>query len=422
MRAIKKKSIKIIISVAMAITVFGCNNAFAAESTLAEFNYDASGKVSGEKLTEYGDKDGYTSTAGNGNLLCYMATDSSRALEWSDPEYNNDGVNIVPIVRASSKNTWGSVPSFAVSVSTKGFTQIKFSAKMAGSSNGPSTWKLQYSIDGTNYTDIAGSQIEIQFDTRKNMINYYNEFSLPEAVADKDIVYIRIIAASEKTVIGGNYLNIPWGGETSINNISVRGTDISSIQTTTAAPEPTTTKPDVQPATSPKPTETENNITKKNEQTTKVANERKTTSSGAYGSNKNTETTGASGNKNQSVTNVTDNNGTSQNSKSDSSHAASTHIVTETNAAGETITSVVYDETQEETTASDEKDSKKGSKKTIDSKNKKDKDKISTSGEVEKTSSKAETKSSETIIIVVLVIVLAAGLGAAVIFQKRNKG
>ena len=420
MKAIKKRSIKIIILAVMTMTVLGCNNAFAAESTLVEFNYDASGKVSGEKLTEYGDKDGYTSTGENGNLLCYMATDSSRALEWSDPEYNNDGVNIVPIVRASSKNTWGSVPSFAVSVSTKGFTQIKFSAKMAGSSNGPSIWKLQYSVDGTNYTDVAGSQIEIQFDSRENMINYYNGFSLPEAVADKDIVYIRIIAASEKTVIGGNYLGIPWGGETAINNISVRGTDIASIQTTTATPETTTTKPNVQPTTSQKPTE--NNTTRKNEQTTKPGNERKTTPSETHGNNKNDETTGANGNKNQSGTNGTANNDTSQNGKSDSSHPVATHIVTETNAAGETIASVVYDETQEETTVLGDKDSKKDSKKTTDSKNKKDKNKISTSGEVEKTSSNTDTKSSETIIIVVLVIVLAAGVGAAVVFQKRNKG
>lgn len=414
-----KRIIKQLI-VPMLIIVFMCFTARetvrGAENLLAEFNYSSSGKVTGDKLVEYGDKDGYNPTQGRGTLLCYMDSSESRALEWSDPEYNNNGENIVPIVRASMKNKWGSTPSFLVTLSTKGYTSIKFSAKMGGSSNGPAQWKLQYSIDGSNFTDVQSSGITIPFDTRKTMTQYYDGFALPGEASDRDLLYIRIISSSTATVVGGNYLELPFGGETAINNIRVVGTDIASMTTT---PAPTTTQKAPEVTTAPKATTgTQSQTTSK----PSGGGTGLTTKSGGNGGN---TSEGGNGGSTQQVT-------TSQSSGAvpNNNQEVSTHVVTQTNAAGETVTSIVYDETTEavtdengETITEKESDSTEESAGEEAEKNNKSvkKKKTASSGNVESETEKAAKKgNSQIIVIAVLVAVLAAGIGAAVIIQRKK--
>lgn len=393
----------------MAMLLFNgdVNKVMAAESVLVEFNYDASGKVTGEKLVEYGDKDGYNPTSGRGTLLCYMDSSAPRALEWSDPEYNNNGANLVPIVRASTKNQWGNTPSFLVSLSTKGYTRVKFSAMMAGSSNGPAQWKLQYSLDGSNFTDIQSSDITIPFNTRKTMTSYYNGFALPEEVSDKDIVYIRIISSSTAAIAGGDYLRLTYGGETAINGIRVAGTDIASI---TTAPQPVVTN-------APETTRPTEQSTTRAQQTTTADRENPNPVKPTNGNNETTSksnnpsTEGAGGETQVQNTEV------------------STHIVTQTNAAGETITSIVYDETKEtltdengETITNSEETTKQSDdESTGEKKSATKKKKTATSGNISKDNKKSSEKDGKgIIIIVVLAAVLAAGITAAVIVQKKK--
>ena len=409
-RIIKMLAMAVFVLVIMSV-MGGMDIVRASESALVEFNYNASGKIAGEKLVEYGDKDGYNPTNGRGTLLCYMDSSAPRALEWSDPEYNNNGANIVPIVRASIKNKWGNTPSFLISLSTKGYTNVKFSAMLAGSSNGPAQWKLQYSIDGTNFNDIQSSNITIPYDTRKTMTSYYNGFALPNEVSDRDIVYIRIISSSTVTVAGGDYLRLPSGGETAINGIRVVGTDIASI---TTAPAPVTTKA---PETT-KPAE--QNTTIAQQTTTTSGQENPTTVKPTVGGG---ETTTKSNNHN---TNNTDNTGGETTGQQGD---MSTHIVTQTNASGETITSIVYDETTElltdengEIITENETETIKESEyESPDEKKSVYKKKTATSGNIERESKDSSKKDGNNIIvIVVLAAVLAVGIGAAVIVQKKK--
>lgn len=414
-----KKMIRVfatLICFMVAVSVMGgLHKILAAESSLAEFNFDASGKMTGDKLAEYGDKDGYNSTYGRGMLLCYMDNSGPRALEWSDPEYNYNGVSIVPIVRASIKNKWGNTPSFLISFSTRGYTSVRFSAMLAGSSNGPAKWKLQYSTDGVSFTDISASDITIPFDTRKLMTSYYNGFALPQEVSDRDIVYIRIIASSTATVAGGDYLQLPSGGETAINGIRIVGTDIASI--TTAPPPPVTTAQETTKAAEPNTTKGQQTTTKGQQATT--AGQQGTTKTGTSGGND--ATTAKPGN--------TEQNGTDGETVRPHTEI-STHIVTQTNASGETITSIVYDETTEaltdengETVTDNESESAEESEKESpdEKKSSKTKKKTATSGNVSgNNEGTAEKNGSGLIVISLLAAVLAAGIAAAVIIQKRK--
>lgn len=416
----KIKAFAVLVSFMAAVFVMGgLYKVMAAESSLAEFNFDASGKMTGDKLAEYGDKDGYNSTYGRGTLLCYMDNSGPRALEWSDPEYNYNGATIVPIVRASIKNKWGNTPSFLISLSTKGYTSVRFSAMLAGSSNGPARWKLQYSTDGVNFTDISASDITIPFDTRKQMTPYYNGFAMPQEVSDRDIVYIRIIASSTDTVAGGNYLQLPSGGETAINGIRIVGTDIASI--TTAPPPAVTTAKETTGAVQPNTTKGQQTTTKGQQVTTKG---QQVTTKGQQATTK----TGTSGG-NDATTVSPGNNGTGGETVKPNAEV-STHIVTQTNASGETVTSIVYDETTEaltdengeaitdnesETAEKSEKESP--DEKKVSKKNKK----TATSGNIDSNNEGTTKKNGNGFIVIsLLAVVLAAGIAAAVIIPKKK--
>ena len=71
--------------------------------------------------------------------------------------------------------------------STKDFTSAKFVADMAAKNMADKTYKAQYSLDGTSFTDIAGAT----WDITANSICPV-EFALPAEAVGQDIVYIRI--------------------------------------------------------------------------------------------------------------------------------------------------------------------------------------------------------------------------------------
>lgn len=72
-------------------------------NTISEFYFDSTGKNSGDKLEEYGDKSGYKATFGQADLFLSMNGKNGRALEWSDAEYGKDGDEIVPLMSAGRK-------------------------------------------------------------------------------------------------------------------------------------------------------------------------------------------------------------------------------------------------------------------------------------------------------------------------------
>ncbi len=412
---IKKNVIVTFLSVICFIFVMHCN-ALADEAVITEFRFDSSGKVMGNKLDEYGDKDGYVATYGKGSLVCYMDNINARALEWSDPEYNGGG--IVPIIRASDKNRWGYVPSFVVSFSTKDYVDINFSAEMGGSSNGPSQWKLQYSTDGANYIDINSTDITIDYNSRKTMQNYYSSTSLTADVNDRNLVYVRIIASSTATVAGGDYTTNPIGGEVAVNNIVIKGTlkeedsqtgDTSSSSSIT----PTTNDDNTEDTTGSGQVTTEQN-------TTSGASNRETEA--PKQTEKPTTTSSIEG-KTSAGTDVS---GGITNGSSEGGNQVTeiyTRIIIETKENGETVTSVVVEESTEETTkASEEETSKSGkNKKKTGNKETSTDEKTTVNTSKEDKADKSDSKS--VIMLIVLAAVLVAGIGAAFVVQKiKNKG
>lgn len=398
-----KKNLIVTILAALCIGFFFCGTVSAEEDTISEFRFESTGKVTGDKLEEYGDKDGYLATYGKGSLVCYMDNINARALEWSDPEYNGGG--IVPIVRASDKNRWGYVPSFVISFSTKDYIDINLSAEMGASSNGPSQWKLQYSTDGANYIDIDESYINIEYDGRKTLQNYYNLTSLTADVNDRNLVYVRIIASSTFTVVGGDYTANAMGGEVAINNIVIRGT----LKENGQQEEPSSSSSVIVSSSENKTENGEDETTSDNT----TGNSRNNDAEHKEQTVKQTTTSSIEG----KTVSETDNAGVITNSSSEGSDSVRetyTVIVVETKENGETVTSVVVEE--DETTTSKDKKKKKNKNKETDAeeetnvadlKEKKVNDKFSFSS----------------IVLIAVAVALVAGIGTALVIEKnKNKG
>lgn len=387
---------------------------FAAESSIVEFNFDASGKVSGEKLKEYGDKNGYVPTSGNGTLQCFISGDNSRALEWSGAEYN--GSSVVPIIRASKKNPWGNYPFFNVSFSTKGLNQVKISAQMAGSSNGPATWKLQYSKDKVTYIDVPSSEVTISQDSRKTMTNYYNSFMLPGDTADCDNISVRIIAVDSSTISGGSYESNVSGGETAINSIIVKASQIVNEPVTTTSQNITT-----------------QNVTNASNETTHIG-EAQTTKQNNDNGNKSDSTEqkkndikggNDSDNTINSANEKTQNDSNQINGEQSNSSTGSVDNTTDKNnnfiskkENGETLSKEngsdkSKDNKEENTSKDNSKKVKKGTKKVTTSSN------VTTSGKI--SHNKKNMNINMTIVLIILVIILAGGISAVVIYSNKNR-
>ena len=199
-------------------------------NAIAAWQFDPNGKVAEEKLTEYGSGDeGYAATYGEGKLSGTIDGTNMRALEWSAAEYGTNGLNMVPIMPAGSKNLWGT-PYVQFEISTAGYENISFTAYMAGSKKCPASWKMQYSLDGETFVDIEDAVATIEMDKRKLMTAYLEDVALPEAINNQDSVVIRLVPVSNVTVSGSTTDVDPSGGELALNNILISGTKTETPQ------------------------------------------------------------------------------------------------------------------------------------------------------------------------------------------------
>lgn len=202
------------------------------QSAIAYWGFDPENKVEGEKLKEYGNADdGYKATKGEGLLTMSVDGEKLRALEWSAKEYGSNGLNIVPIMGAGSKNQWylnGSPYIQLSGLNTKGYKNLKITMYLAGSNKAPANWKLQYKTSDGAFIDIENAVISLSADKRKILTAYFDKTELPNDLSDTDNLTIRLLCSDKTTVAGKSVDDSPTSGEIAVNHILVEG-DIESL-------------------------------------------------------------------------------------------------------------------------------------------------------------------------------------------------
>lgn len=123
-----------------------------------------------------------------------------------------------------------------ITLSTKGYKDIKLSADQLSTEKGPRDYSISYSTDKTTYTPLADSGVRMS----ESLNAAYSNISLPDEVSDKDKVYIKIKIDGGETVSGVELTsdiddpdtaldeNVYGKGKTDINNIEICGTKIET--------------------------------------------------------------------------------------------------------------------------------------------------------------------------------------------------
>lgn len=217
--------------------------------TIAEWSYDYSVDATVLATADPNGTDFYYLATGGENqstsnlYASVNATDNAK-IKWSgtaDLYVNTDGSvspDQAPVMGTSKTDllAWGTYPYFEAVISTAGYENVKFSAKLGGTKKAPRDWKLQYSIDGTTYTDIEGASYSIL--ANKTMELAFDNVALPEACYNQRTVYIRMVVCNDIAINGVNAIVNQLSGDAAVNNVKITG---SSLSVVTSLYEPTIT-------------------------------------------------------------------------------------------------------------------------------------------------------------------------------------
>ena len=216
----------------------------ADSDTITAIAFDNASAVAEENLSlsGYGDKEsGYAASTIGGRLYASVSGTDLRKLEWSKGEYGAEGLQ--PVMTGGTKNPWGSGAYLELRTSTAGYEDIAFSAQLGATNKGPCDYKLQYSVDGVTFRDVAGAFFSVT--TNKTLFQAFDKTALPADADNADTLVIRITVASNRMVNGTAGLIGSTGGETAINHIAVYGTPLpvstTAAETTSTGGTATTT-------------------------------------------------------------------------------------------------------------------------------------------------------------------------------------
>lgn len=209
----------------------------ATADTGLDITYKTNGAVDGYKAIS-------GTLASSSTMYASLNGTDYAPLSWNGESnaYTCDGkgLSAIPVLDASETTPWGKAPFFLFKLSTTGYDKIRMSFKLGGTKKGPKNYKLQYSTDNKNFTDVKGGSISIS--NNKELFPY--SFALPSEAANKETIYIKLIASDELAIGGekvGNFTGLT-GGEAAINDIvfeKVSDSEYNATPAPTNSPKPT---------------------------------------------------------------------------------------------------------------------------------------------------------------------------------------
>ncbi len=134
---------------------------------------------------------------------------------------------------AKNANGWQEVAGtdkyWQVRVNALGFESLVISSKQQGSNTGPRDFRIDYSLDGTNWEVIPGSDITVGINFNSGTVS---GLAIPAAASNQEEVFFRWIVTSNTNVNGGE---IASTGTNRIDDILVKGVALGEE---VPAPEP----------------------------------------------------------------------------------------------------------------------------------------------------------------------------------------
>ncbi len=177
-------------------------------------------------------------TGANVSTSSFTAFHSSASTVWSTPVGNGSGNSL-------SSNNWAPGDYYQFQVSTLGYGGIGIAWGQTGSNTGPQTWKVQYSIDGTNFVDVPvvypGATYTVTNETwsattaNPLSVKTTDVTTLP-VLFNQPMVYFRLVVAPGSTAINGGAIGT--GGTARIDDFSIGAMVVFPVKLTSFTATP----------------------------------------------------------------------------------------------------------------------------------------------------------------------------------------
>lgn len=138
-------------------------------------------------------------------------------------------------IRFTNWDTGSGTKYWYVSLSAKGYKDLKVTAKSKGSSTGPRDFKVEYSVNGKDWNEVSNSSYQ---NTSDAIAAKVTGLPLPEAANQAENLQIRFIMTSNTSISGKTVAST---GVTNVNGVVVTGTPVavsSQAEAVTVSPGP----------------------------------------------------------------------------------------------------------------------------------------------------------------------------------------
>ncbi|MFZ4678806.1 MAG: beta strand repeat-containing protein, partial [Flavobacterium sp.] len=148
----------------------------------------------------------------------FSANHASTSTVWSNPSGNGSAKSV-------SSTFWAVGDYWQFKLNTSNYHNLAIAVDQTGSSTGPSTFKVQYSTNGTSYTDLPGGTYTLDA-TGWSTTNYRSaavrsfDLSSITALNNKSAVYIRLVDANTTSIGNGT---VATGGTSRVDNFVITG-------------------------------------------------------------------------------------------------------------------------------------------------------------------------------------------------------
>ncbi len=161
-------------------------------------------------------------TADNGidnNLSKIVTTNSTGTVSYNSAGGGTQSISNSGWDSGSNSKYW------KVSFTTVGIKNLKLSSAQRSSGTGPKDFKVQYSLNDSQWHDVSGAVVTVANNFTTGVLT---NVTLPVECENKSLVYLRWIMTSNFQVSSGNVAN---GGTSSIDNIVIVGDEDSTTNT-----------------------------------------------------------------------------------------------------------------------------------------------------------------------------------------------
>ena len=163
-----------------------------------------------------GTKAGYTPNIGNAKLTVSADGTNKSVLRLN----TDDFASSVAVFSGTDTIPYGHQSYIDIEFDARKYENIAFSADIGGKNAAPLSWKVMYSTDGVDYTELENSVYTLT--KAFTMKNGYYHVKVP--VANSKTAHIRLVTNETFTVDGGSFDGAVFG-EAAIDNIEISGID-----------------------------------------------------------------------------------------------------------------------------------------------------------------------------------------------------